>query len=138
VLPSRFICQIMSLRKLAHILVVFALLFGQASASANYDSKAALDGNNAEFGITSLLTSNKDCVQDNCACSNLDCIDGITLDCVYAAGSAQCALGVFSSLICNQFPMGPGLNKSIPISYQAPIYHGISPGITPRPPKIVV
>jgi hypothetical protein len=130
----------MIMRKFAYILVILSLILGQAYASTNFESKAGINGDSAEFGITSLLTRDGGCAQDNCACSESDCTDGFMLDCAYAAGSgsARCAPGVFGTLIFNQSLMAPELGGSIPISHQIPIYYDISLGITPRPPKPVV
>jgi len=125
------------MHKLAYILIVFSLLVGQASASANYEPVTGLFGNSIEFSTVSLLTSDEPCVQDGCSCSESECADTLMMDCA-AAASARCASGMFGVLIFNQSPMALNLSGSIPLNYNVPIYQDISPGITPRPPKPVV
>ena len=137
-LPVRLILQTMTMRKLTHIVIVFALIMGQAFASTNAETKTGLQVDNAQLNITSILTSDVDRAQDNCSCSESDCSDGLTQNCAYAAGSARCASGVFGTLIGNLSLLTPELNGSTPINYQTPIYYNISLGITPRPPKPVV
>lgn len=135
---TTFTLMYMSIHKFAFILIVFSLLVGQASASANFESIMGQYGNSFALSTISLLTSDEPCVQDNCACSESDCADTLMMDCADAAGSARCASGMFGVLIFNQSSMTLNLSGSIPLNYNVPIYHDISPGITPRPPKPVV
>ena len=136
--PVQLILQTMTMPKLTHIVIVLALILGQAFASANGETKAGLQGDNAQLSITSLLASDDGYAQDNCSCSESNCSDGLTQNCTYASGSARCASGVFGTLIGNLALIAPELSGSVPISYQVPLYHDISLGITPRPPKPVV
>ena len=127
----------MTIRMLAHILIAVALFLGQAFASMNIDPKLGFYGEGTKTNITSLLTSDVDCTQVDCACSTSDCSDDFMQNCTYAGESVRCVSSVLGTLIDNPLLIAPNISDSISIIYQTSLYHDIFLGITPHPPKPV-
>lgn len=120
------------------MLIVFSLFFGHASASVKFVPIVSLCSENIQLCAAPSLNSDTAFSQDNCAGSKSNCANRLMTSCADAARSTQCASGMFGLLILNQPPMVLKHIDSTPLNYNVSIYHYLSPGITPRPPKTVV
>jgi hypothetical protein len=125
----------MTIRKIALVLIVFALTTGQAFASVNFEFIAEAGSVNSELNMPLSIASDENCEQSNCACAETECSDGLMQDCTYAAGNMRCSSGVSVPLLGPHKLVMQDIGHFIPVDYRIPIYQDISLGITPRPPK---
>ncbi len=126
----------MTIRKIALILIVFALTTGQAFASVNFEFIAEDGSASSELNMPLSMASDENCAQSNCGCAEPGCSDGLMRYCTYAAGNIRCSSGVSAPLLGIPTLVVQDIGSFIPAGYRVPIYQDISPGITPRPPKV--